>query len=211
MEIVGPKPAPISVCVPVSAGAVRPRAGNSADDFAGIEVGGPTPASAPGGSGNEGRVMSCAGAGGFGCGSDPLDVEVGGPSPSCACRITIGNAIARHATEIRIGKNGRIFGVSTGVMPSRANKEPQSGWRVSGRVGVPPAVRCVPHSTRRTSTGNRSAFGVRVYSAGREIRQARRPPYPRHAARLLHASDELHKMAWASERAVERVHFNKRK
>ena len=59
---------------------------------------------------------------------------------------------------------------------------------VSGRVGVPPAVLCILRSTRQMIQGNRIALGVRVYSAGREIRQAGRPPYPKHAARYLHAS-----------------------
>ena len=54
----------------------------------------------------------------------------------------------------------------------------------SGRVGVPPAVLRVPRSTRRTSTGDPNALGILVYSAGREIRQAGRPPYPRHAVLL---------------------------
>ncbi len=56
------------------------------------------------------------------------------------------------------------------------------GRRVSGRVGVPPAVLCVSRSTRRTFTGVLIASAVRVYSAGREIRQAGRPPHPRHTA-----------------------------
>ena len=51
-------------------------------------------------------------------------------------------------------------------------------------MGVPPAVLCVPRSTRRTSVGKRISNDVRVYSAGREIRQAGRPPYPRHAIPL---------------------------
>ena len=60
--------------------------------------------------------------------------------------------------------------------------------RASGRVGVPPAVPRVPRGTRRTSIGDPIALGVRVYSEGREIRQAGRSPYPMHAALLLHAS-----------------------
>ena len=67
----------------------------------------------------------------------------------------------------------------------------RAGWHASGSAGVPPAVLCVPRSTRRMSTGVLNASGVRVYSAGREIRQAGRPRYPRHAARL-HASDDFH-------------------
>ena len=53
-----------------------------------------------------------------------------------------------------------------------------------GRVGVPPAVRRVPRSTRRMSTRVLLASGARVYSAGCEIRQAGRPRYPRHAVLL---------------------------
>src|SRR6266436_2803562 len=53
----------------------------------------------------------------------------------------------------------------------------QSERRVSGRVGVPP-------STRRTSLRDAPAINVRMYSAGRGIRRAGRPPYPRHAVLL---------------------------
>ena len=60
----------------------------------------------------------------------------------------------------------------------------EAGWRASGRVGVPPAVARVPRGTRRKITGIPYANDVRVYSAGRGIRQAGRPPYPRHAARV---------------------------
>src|SRR5438046_1868187 len=49
--------------------------------------------------------------------------------------------------------------------------------RASGRGGVPPC-------TRRTSTCERPSPDARVYSAGREIRQAGRPPYPSHAVLL---------------------------
>ena len=44
-------------------------------------------------------------------------------------------------------------------------------------TGGPP----VPPGNRRTFTGIPNANDVRVYSAGREIRQAGRPRYPRHA------------------------------
>ena len=60
----------------------------------------------------------------------------------------------------------------------------EAGRRASGRVGVPPAVARVPRDTRRTFTGNQFAVCVRMYSAGRGMRQAGRPPYPRDAARV---------------------------
>src|SRR6185436_17744243 len=116
MEIVGPKPAPISVCVPESAGVLDlpPCTGSSVAGVAGTDIGGPTPASDPGGAAR--GTPPGAGVGGFGCGtSAPLEDEVGGPSPSCACTRTIGTATARHAAEIRIGKKRRIFGRSESV------------------------------------------------------------------------------------------------
>ena len=65
------------------------------------------------------------------------------------------------------------------TIPSRKNE-----GRYSGRVGVPPAVPRILRGTRRTSIRERTSPDVRVYSAGREIRQAGRPPYPRHAVLL---------------------------
>ena len=50
-------------------------------------------------------------------------------------------------------------------------------------MGVPPAVLRILRSTRRRSACVLRASGRRMYSAGRGIRQAGRPPYPRHAAR----------------------------
>ena len=65
------------------------------------------------------------------------------------------------------------------------NKRENCEGRASGRVGVPPAVLRVPRSTRRKSTGDPFACGVRVYSARCGIRQAGRPPYPRRAFLLI--------------------------
>jgi mono/diheme cytochrome c family protein len=65
------------------------------------------------------------------------------------------------------------------------NKRENCERRASGRVGVPPAVLRVPRSTRRTSTGELRALVVRVHSAGRGMRQAGRPPYPRPAVLLI--------------------------
>ena len=53
----------------------------------------------------------------------------------------------------------------------------ESGRRASGKVGILPAVLRILRSTRRTSTGDPFNLGVRVYSAGCEIRQAGRPPF----------------------------------
>ena len=64
-------------------------------------------------------------------------------------------------------------------------KREEAEWRASGSAGVPPAVLGVPRSTRRMTAVNLSACGVRGYSAGREIRQAGRPRYPKHA--VLHS------------------------
>ena len=76
-------------------------------------------------------------------------------------------------------KGAQLSTFRTALIPSLTNNptHEEAGWHASGRVGVPPAVLCVPRSTRRSSTGNRIAFGVHVYSAGR-------PPYPRHAVLL---------------------------
>ena len=54
----------------------------------------------------------------------------------------------------------------------------EAGRHASGRVGVPPAVLRVPRNTRRSSKGEQTSLGIRMYSAGREIRQAGRPPPP---------------------------------
>ncbi len=72
------------------------------------------------------------------------------------------------------------------LIPSSANNPTLGECEryASGSAGVPPAVRCDPHHTRRTATGDRISLGVRVYSAGRAIRQAGRPRYPRHAVLL---------------------------
>ena len=59
-----------------------------------------------------------------------------------------------------------------------------AGRRASGRVGILPAVSRILRDTRRTAAGDPFAVGVRVYSAGREIRQAGRPPYPMHTVTL---------------------------
>ena len=76
------------------------------------------------------------------------------------------------------------------IIPFSTNnpRHEEAERRASGRVSVPPAVRRVPRSTRRMITGGLITLGVRVYSAGREIRQAGRPPYPRHAVPLFFAS-----------------------
>ena len=50
--------------------------------------------------------------------------------------------------------------------------------RAPGRVGIPPAVARVSRGTRRTSACERIPLDVRMCSAGRETRQAARPPYP---------------------------------
>ena len=65
----------------------------------------------------------------------------------------------------------------TASSPIKLMRE-ESDRRASGSAGVPPAVLRVPRGTRRTSTGDRITLGVRVYSAGRGIRQAGRPRYP---------------------------------
>ena len=57
--------------------------------------------------------------------------------------------------------------------------------RASGSAGVPPAVRRILRSTRRTSAGCRIGLGIRVYSAGCEIRRAGCPRYPKHTFLLM--------------------------
>ena len=97
-----------------------------------------------------------------------------------------------HAGRFFTGVEPEIFGgkwegVRRGSVGSGAGRRarPVTARRISGRVGVPPAVLRVPRGTRRTSHGARTSRGVRMYSAGRGIRRAGRPPYPRHAVRLI--------------------------
>ena len=96
-----------------------------------------------------------------------------------------------------------------GVAPKRAI----AGRRVSGMVGVPPAVLRVPRSTRRTSHGERTSRGVRMYFAGRGMRRAGRPPYPRPAAppRAGHAAQPASHAPGVSPRfSPRRYRMNRR-
>ncbi len=49
----------------------------------------------------------------------------------------------------------------------------------SGSAGLPPAVRCVPHRTRRTATGDRVPLGVRVLFRGTRNTAGGTPALPK--------------------------------
>jgi len=64
------------------------------------------------------------------------------------------------------------------------NRRPEAGRRVSGRVGVPPAVLRVPRSTRRTSAGDPSLL-VRLLCVRWFRRDARTGRRDAHATRCM--------------------------
>ena len=121
----------------------------------------------------------------------PLMVSMGGEKGAGAGCM----GIPAHTEKLRLLFPGKLLepsgvGEQQTTMPSHKIMCSERERHVSGRVGVPPAVLRVPRNTRRMSTGFQFAIGERMYSAGREIRQAGRPPYPMHAALLARARCE---------------------
>ena len=89
------------------------------------------------------------------------------------------------------------------VISSSTNNRTESGAACPGKGGRPACRAARPAQHSGKSPGDPDANHVREYSAGREIPQAGRPPYPMHATRLLHASGLFRKMASC---ALGRVH-----